>query len=498
MVDGCRITNFKMKVARPYQTDCHNAIRDAFKAGKRRVIVELCTGAGKTVIFVLATTMACAKGKRVLILVNRDILIDQAVEELRTNGVFAQREQGQDRALLTAQVVVGSIQSMQGDRLKKWPKDYYALVITDEVHGSASKTFKTVLDHFQSAYHIGVTATAERHDKRGLWSGYEDIVYSMSLKQAIDQGWLCGFKFHELDCPVTVDLKLAKHATFGENEEVFDSKKYLPRLAELTVEHAVGKKGLLFLPNCRVSLQFAAMLKSLGLNAEHIDSSYMTATRTSELLSWYKTTPNAILCNADLLSVGFNDPPTDLIGLYRPVASTPMYKQRLGRGTRPIAPIDDYDTAEGRLRAIAESAKPHCAVLNVFFENGSHDLASPSCLITDSKEEQAALNKARKPGQNVDLAQLELQLKAKRMADVEEEMRKYAEKVANSQEKKKRGKLFVGDILRHRNPNHKPASPAFIKYIKRLTGAEIPSGEYSAYQMMRIKERHEKEMKKAA
>lgn len=485
-----------MKLARPYQSDCHNAIRDAFRKGKRRVIAELATGLGKTVIFVLATTMACAKGKRVLILVNRDILIEQAIMELQTNGVYAQREQGQDRALLTAQVVVGSIQSMQGDRLKKWPSDYYALVITDEVHGSASKSFKTVLDHFQSAYHIGVTATAERHDKRGLWSGFEDIVYSMSLKEAIDQGWLCGFRFHELDCPVTVDLKLAKHATFGEDEEVFDSKKYLPRLAELTVEHATGKKGLLFLPNCRVSLQFASMLKSLGLNAEHIDSSYMTPKRTSELLSWFKEAKEGILCNADLLSVGFNQPDINLIGLYRPIASTPMYKQRLGRGTRPIAAIDDYDTAEGRLQAIAESAKPHCDVLNVFFENGSHDLATPSVLLTDDREEQKELNKARKPGQNVDLAQLELQLKAKRMADVEEEMRKYAEKVANSQEKKKRGAPFIGHILRMKH-NGNEASSGQMFYLKKL-GYKHEGPSLSKQQAYLITETYKRQKAKAA
>ncbi len=257
------------------------------------------------------------------------------------------------------------------------------------------------------------------------------------------------------------------------------------------MENAQGAKGLLFLPNCRVSNQFALMLKERGLQAEHIDSSYMSARETSRLLEWFKTTPTGILCNADLLSVGFNQPDINLIGLYRPIASTPMYKQRIGRGTRPIAPVDDYDTVAGRLEAIASSAKPHCKVLNVFWENGSHNLASPSCLITDNAEEREALDKKRKPGQNVDLAQLELQLKAV-MDDQAEKMRQFAEKVANSQAKKHNGKLWIADILKHRNPAHKIASDAFVRFVRRL-GADIPTGEvYSAYQIMRIKERLEK------
>jgi len=492
-----------MRTPRPYQSACHGAIRDAFRNGLKRVLVELATGLGKTVIFVLMTMMTRAKGGRVLILVNRDVLVTQALDELQANGVFAAREQAEARATLTSEVVCASVQSLQGKWLERWPRDYFKLVITDECHGSAAATFRKILDHFEGAYHVGVTATAERHDKRGLWKGYEDIVYRMPLKNwvdktsgevtrgGIDEGWLCDFKFIDLDCPVTLDERLATHAVFKENEEVFDSAKYLPRLAECAIAEATGKKGLFFLPNCRVSNEFATMLKARGLNAEHIDSSYMTPARTSELLEWFKWQKSGILCNSDLLSVGYNQPDIDCIGLFRPIASTPMYKQRLGRGTRPVAKVDDYATAEERIAAIADSAKPACTVLNVFWENDTHNLASPSCLITDDEDERKAIDKDRKAGSQVDLDKLEERLKAKRMEDQAEEMRKFAEKVANSQAKKHRGKVWIDDILKHRNPNHKPASDAFVRFVRKM-GADIPTGDYSAYQIMRVKERLEK------
>lgn len=491
------------KQPRPYQLDCFAAIRDAYKRGLKHVIVELPTGTGKTVIFTLITKMVREKGTgRVLIVVNRDVLINQAIEELHRNGIFAQAEKGSHKATTMADVVVGSIQSMQGKRLEKWPRDFYKMVICDECHGSGSSTFKSTLAHFESAYHLGVTATPERHDKKGLWQGYEEIVYRMSLYShkatdgeeiigAIDDGWLCGFDFHELDCPVTIDEKIAKKAIIGEDEEVFDSAKYLPRLALEAVKGADGRKSLFFLTNCRTSNMFAELLRRQGVDARHVDSTYMTAQETTDTLEWFANSPNGILTNAQLLTTGYNQPDIQAIGMFRPMASTPLYKQMLGRGTRAIAPIDNCDSREGRLAAIAASAKPNCRVLNVFWENGSHDLAAPSCLITDDPDEQKAINAATK-GKQLEIGEIKEQLIAKRMADQEEEARKFAEQVANSQRKKSRGAQYIADILRHRNPAHKPASDAFIQYVRRL-GADIPPGDYSAYQIMRIKERIQKQ-----
>lgn len=494
------------RTARRYQLATFDAVRAAFKRGLKGVVVCKPTGVGKTVDFCLIAKMAKEKARRVLILVNRTILVDQTLAELRENGLFAQREQSVDRATLTAETVCCSLQSLEGKWLDRWPPGHFGLVILDECHASGAKTIKRVLDHFASAHHVGFSATPERHDRKGLWAGYQEICYNMTLKEAIDDGWLCGFEFADLDCPVTVDLKLAKKMNLSEAEEVFDSAKYLPRLADCAIAESMGRKGLFFLPNCRVSKLFAEALRARGLNAHHIDSSYMrvdkrkdwnrdtmTPERTEEFLDWFAAQQSAFLCNADLLSVGFNQPDVDTIGLFRPIASTPMYKQRLGRGTRPVARVDDYQTPAERIAAIADSAKPFCKVLNVFWENGGHDLASPSCLITDDEDEQRALDEKRQPGKKSNLEQLQLELKAvKTMKDEAEEMRLYLEKVANSQRKKERGSVFIGDILRTRNPAHKPASDKFVQYVRRM-GADIPPGEYSAYQIMRIKERIEKQ-----
>lgn len=482
-----------MRNPRWYQTEQFDCVRDAFRAGKKGVIVEAPTGTGKAVSIALISKMVQEKGGRVLILVNRDILVTQLLAELKSVGVWAEREQADERASLTVGVVVASIQSLNARWLKKWPQDHFRLVILDEMHSSGAKTVKSVLDHFGKSYHCGFTATPERHDRKGLWKGYTDIVFSMTLKEAIDDGWLCGFDFIDLDCPVTLDEKLARQATFSETDEVFDSAKYLPKLADCAIEHSAGRKGLFFLPNCRVSNEFARMLSARGLNARHIDSSYMPPKETEEALDWFNTQPEAILCNAQLLTTGYNVPSIDTIGMFRPVASTPIYKQMLGRGTRTVANVDELATAAERVAAIAASTKPNCRVLQVFWENTGHDLAAPSCLITDDEDERKALNEARKAGSRTDFEKMEEQLKAKRMENQAEEMRKFAEKVANSQAKKRRAGIYIEDILRRKNPAHKPASEKFVKHIRSL-GVDLPPGEYTSYQMFRIKDRLDKSL----
>lgn len=499
------------KLPRDYQLAMHESVREAFRHGKRRVITELFTGAGKTVCFALMAKMAREKGGRVLIVVNRDVLITQALNELAACGVHAQREQGQDRASILADVVVGSIQSMQGKWLKKWAPNYFRLVILDEMHGSSAKTFRNVLDHFEGAFHCGVTATAERHDKKAVWPKYEGIVFRMPLTAWLDkdtgqtipggqdQGWIVPFDFHDMECPVTLDEKLMHHATFSEDEEVFDSRKYLPRLARETADKSHGAKGLFFLPNCRVSNGFAELLRDHGINAHHIDSSYMKWKETERLLRWFAETKEGVLCCADYLAIGYNQPDINLIFMGRPIASTPNYKQRLGRGTRAIADVDAYSTAEERKVAIANSPKPTCRVLNVFWENGDHDLAAPSCLITDDPEERKKLTDSGRGMIPPTLDEMRDSLRA--MRDTEEEKRKFAEKVANSQEKKVRGKYsnepFIYDILKRYPSSGDPVTIGQLRYLGQLGCKPAISQQLTKIQAVHVINRYKKHKERA-
>lgn len=486
-----------MRSPRNYQQACFEAIRQAYKDKLKRVIVVLATGLGKTVIFVLVALMVRTKGGRVLVLVNRDVLADQAAKELSENGMHPSIERGQDKASPMSDLVVGSIQTMCGERLKKWNPDHYRLVICDECHGSASGTFKTVLDYFKDAHHIGVTATPNRHDKKGLWSGYEKIVFEMPLKErlekdgtitpgGIEEGWLCDLVFREIPVPITLTDKVATCKRLSEDEEAgeYGLEPHLRRIFEASSSELPGRKALMFFPNCESSYEASKAYQRYGLNARHIEGvsggsdtrPAMSKSNIKELLEWFAKEKDAVLCNAELLAVGYNQPDINMIGLIRLIKSETSYLQKLGRGTRTIANVDGMPDKQSRLDAIQSSYKPFCTVLDLCIQNQDHNLCNPAVLVTADADEQSFLREKRKSGKVVDFMEMEDLLRAKRTTDRDDMLAKMSEQIANAAAKKKSGKEpYYGHILKRMNPKHKGASDNAITYLSRL-GYTGPKG----------------------
>lgn len=491
-----------VRAPRPYQTACFDAGRDAFRAGLRHIIFVLATGLGKTVIFVLIAIMVRAKGGRVLILVNRDVLTKQAAAELTENGMHPTIECAGDKASPLSDLVVGSIQTMaSGNRIEKWNRDHFRMVICDECHGSSAATFAKVLDYFESAFHVGVTATPNRHDKKGLWKGYEKIVFEMPLKErtvdgvtvpgGIEEGWLCDLVFKPVPVPITLSDKAAKCRSMSEDDEAGDYGigPFMEEIIEKSIDEYRGMKVLNFFPNCTSSKESAEAYKRAGLNARHVEGpggpAGMSPKQIQETIEWFKGEREAMLCNAQLLSVGYNQPDINVIGLTRIIKSETTYLQSLGRGTRTVANIDQWadGTALDRRCAIQFSEKPFCKVVDLLIQNDEHNLCEPAMLITDDKEEREYIRSARKSGMQIDLSKVDEMIRAKRATDREKALAKMTDAIANAAAKAGRiGDKKFGPFLGHimakpRQPGWKPASPKQISFLQRLGYNGIaPSG----------------------
>lgn len=499
---------------RPYQIEGFERVRSAFRSGLRHVVNEKATGTGKTVEFSLITKMVQEKKGRTLLLLNRDILVGQTIAELLENGVHCQREQSGDRASITADVVVASVQSLKGEWLKKYRPGYFNMVITDECHGSSSSTFKRVLDYHEESYGVGFTATPERHDGKGLWKGYKDIVHRFPIynttdnetgivtEGAINQGWLCDLKFHDLPVPITLDdaVAMGKRLTEAEEENQFAKNNYLPRLFYEAANVARGKKGLAFWPGTKASARAAEDMREHGINARHIDS-YMTDAKKLEILTWFKHIKEGVLCNSHLLMMGYNQPDINWLLLGKIYRSRTDFMQSIGRGTRAIAPIDDLDTVTGRLQSIADSSKQHCEVWNLMIENEEHDLATPSCLITGDRDECKAIEKATKGGNPVSLGDLDSLLKKTRIIDAEKQLEKLANDAAYSAQRMANRKKdpYIGHILmRAHNGNN--ATEGQQSYLKKLGYKHDSSvlSKQQAYLITEVYKKHNEKIKKAA
>lgn len=473
-----------MRKPRDYQLSCTNAIQAAFRSGKRGVAIEAFTGFGKGFVIADIARQTLARKKRVLVLVNRDNLVEQLHASLCEQGLHPMIERGLDCASKMSQLVIGSIQTLQKKRLASWPRDSFNLIICDEVHGAGSSTFKNTLTHFESSYHLGCSATIERHDRKGLWKGYEEVCFRMSLQEGVDAGWLVPFEFEELPVPIKVSDELATKRTFTEEDEagLFDQNEYLPRLFNESAARVHESKALMFWPNCKSSEEASTHFKKCGIESRHIDG-YQPDAVQKATLAWFATPGPKVLHNADLLSYGYDNPSIDCVGIMRLSRSIPMLKQRLGRGTRALCPVDLYPTPEERKQAIADSEKPKCRILDLMIQLGDvkHTFADATALITDDEQERAYLREERaKPGVKFTAEELANKLKVKREVDEEKALAKLAEDAANAALKanSKRSGPYLEHILRQPVRNGwSVASSKQMDFLRRLNyNGVAPSG----------------------
>ena len=177
---------------RDYQQDAEDIVRESMMTNSA-VLLVLSTGAGKTVIFSDIAKRAAAKGNRVLILAHRDTLIRQASNKLTEYGVEHGIIMAGCTPLPRLKVQVASVQTMVR-RIKK--HDYhFDLIIIDEAHLSAAKSYGDVVDAIRTvrpgARVLGVTGSPCRLDNKGLGVGFggmfEHMVVGISIKDLIDR-----------------------------------------------------------------------------------------------------------------------------------------------------------------------------------------------------------------------------------------------------------------------------------------------------------------------
>lgn len=369
---------------RPYQTKAIQAIEEDFR-GHCRLILVMATGCGKTVVFSHIAKDVVSQGQRVLILAHREELLYQAQDKLLTAcGVESSLEKAQLEAEKESPVVIASIQTLsQDNRLKKYPRGSFGLIIVDEAHHSVSKTYTKVLDYFGKTKVLGVTATPNRADHCSLSQYYEKISFEYNLPQAIKEHYLCNISVKNI--PLTLDISNVK-VTAGD----FQAKDlgnalepYLTQIADIMARECKGRHTVVFLPLVRLSQMFAEMLNERGLRAAEINAA---STDRAEVLQDFHNGNIDVICNAMLLTEGFDEPSIDCIVVLRPTKSDSLFAQMIGRGTR---------LSEG---------KDHLLLLDFLWQTAKHDICHPSDLIAPNLDVSLRMRRIiRKKKKEVDL-----------------------------------------------------------------------------------------------
>jgi superfamily II DNA or RNA helicase len=358
---------------RPYQIAALRAISTAWAEGHSRTMLVLATGLGKTTCFAeIARRRTMAGRKPTLVLAHRIELVDQAAARLRAAGLGVSVESG-DReafpfAMIDADCVVATVQTLKGKRLEKWPADYFDTVVADECQHSTAASWRAIIDRFGDAMHLGVTATPDRGDNVALGHVYPHLAYAYGIREGIDAGFLAPIRSLAIDTP-SVDLSSVRttkqeHGRDLSAEDLASAMRGEEQLHELAVPIAreAGKRQtLVFVPSVEIAHALAEVLTPY-IGAGKVKSLDGSSDRTirSEVLADYQSGAVQVLVNCALFTEGFDAPATSCVAIARPTKSRALYAQMVGRGTR---------LAEG---------KDDCLVLNLRPDVCAHSLISPT------------------------------------------------------------------------------------------------------------------------
>ena len=392
---------------RPYQQTARENIQAEWQKGVKRTLLVLPTGCGKTIVFSKVTEDRVRLGERVLVLAHRGELLDQAADKLeKSTGLKCATEKAEQTSIGSwYRVVVGSVQTMMREkRLEQFSRDFFNTIIIDEAHHCLSDSYQRVLQHFEKANVLGVTATPDRGDMRNLGSYFESLAFEYTLPKAIKEGYLSPIK--AMTIPLQLDLTAvgmsAGDYKAGDLGTALDP--YLESIAAEMKRVASDRKIVVFLPLVKTSQKFTRILNEMGFLAAEVNGE---SEDRAEILANFDAGKYNVLCNSMLLTEGWDCPSVDCVVVLRPTKVRSLYSQMVGRGTRLFP------------------GKTELLLLDFLWHTERHELCHPAHLVAENEEiAKAMTKKIEEAGVPLDLESVEKQATEDVVAQREEALAK--------------------------------------------------------------------------
>lgn len=423
--------------ARPYQAEAITSTLNAFEEDPEIKAQLICaaTGTGKTIIFSVLAKHEESIGGRTLILAHTDELIDQAIDKLhRATGLKAAKEKAEHYAGRWAKTVVASVQTLSRSlRLQSWKKGHFTKIVVDEAHRSLAESYLTILRYFMEggAKVIGVTATADRGDKRALGDFYQRIAYDYSLLKACRDGWLV--KPIVKTMPLAIDLngvKMKKTADGNDLDRQEVGRRLIPILEAIAgcIKAEVGsRKVLIFMPSVETAQMMADALNRAGVTADWVSGDKKICPDRRKRVARHKAGHFQALVNMAILTEGYDDDTIDFIVCLRATKIRSLYAQIIGRGTRPhgsiVKALNAAANAHERVEIIKQSVKPFITIIDFLFLYEKHDLCRPASLVAASEEVEKQMRES-KAGDVLDLIAEEERAERDLLAKLEQDISK--------------------------------------------------------------------------
>jgi type I restriction enzyme R subunit len=364
------------KVPRYYQQIAINRVIEAILLGQTRILATLATGTGKTCIaFQLCWKLWNSRWNRtgeyrrpkILFLADRNLLVDDPMAKMfapfgdaRHKIASGDVSQGRDMYFGIYQ----ALSTANEDVFRQYRPDFFDLIIIDECHRGSSRddsSWRAVLDYFESAVQFGMTATPLREESRDSYDYFGNPIYTYSLRQGIEDGFLAPYRVHRVITSVDAagwrpsKDEMDRYGRAVPDEE-YQTKDFERVIALRSRTKAMARHLTNFLKGTDrfaktlifcVDQEHASEMRQelLNLNSDLVktypdyvcrvtgDEGVIGLTHLSNFQDVDKSTP-VILTTSQMLTTGVDAEMIKNVVLARVVGSRAEFKQIIGRGTR--------------------------------------------------------------------------------------------------------------------------------------------------------------------
>jgi len=298
------------------------------------VLIQAPTGAGKTALAAHMLGSASSRGRISWFNCHRAELVEQTARTFDKVGI--------PYGVIAAGWPVNPnmpVQICSIDTLKNRMSRYRApdLIVWDEAHHTAAAGWKRVMQANPQAKHVGLSATPERLDGKGLDDLFAAMVRGPSVPWLIENGYLSKYRAFAPPAPdmAGVTKRMGDYAR-GENESVMDKPTITGDAIKHYLKLARGKSAVAFCVSVKHSQHVAEQFRLAGVVAVHLDGTTQPEVR-KQTIAAFRRGEIQVLCNVDLFGEGFDLPQLEVSILLRPTQSLSLYLQQVGRCLRPDA-----------------------------------------------------------------------------------------------------------------------------------------------------------------